>query len=83
MTARLAKRGGVPPVREPAVSEAERGAMMAWHFKRLEEERALAEDKDDAYLDASWADPKALKRELLGTASIGWRGARGPAVRKL
>jgi hypothetical protein len=41
----------------------------------------MAEDADDAYLEASWADPRALKRELHGTGSVGLRGARGPPVR--
>ena len=58
--------------------------MMAWHFKRTEEARALAADADDAYLEAAWADPKALKKELLGTGDVAWRGAaaRGGALRR-
>jgi cilia- and flagella-associated protein 298 len=79
---RLQRKGGGPPVREPAVSEDERKAMMAWYFKKQEEEKALAEDKDDAYLQANWADPKALKRELLGTTSLGWKQASMPSSRK-
>ena len=69
---RLARRSGEPPARAPAVSEAERSAMMAWHFRRLEEARALADDADDAYLQAAWADPKQLKKELLGVGDIGY-----------
>jgi len=75
--ARLQKRGGGPPVREAAVSEEERKAMMSWYFKKQEEEKALVEDRDDAYLAAKWADPKALKRELLGTGGIGWKPSAG------
>jgi len=75
--ARLQRPNGGPPVREPAVSEAERAAMMAMYFKKQEEAKALAENDDDAYHGARWADPKALKRELLGATSIGWRGPGG------
>jgi hypothetical protein len=60
-------------VREPAVSEDERKAMMAWYFKQQEQQKALAEDRDDGYLGAAWANPKGLKADLLGTGSIGWK----------
>ncbi len=76
--ARLQRKGGGAPVREPVVSEDERKAMMSWYFKKQEEEKAMAEDREDTYLAASWADPKALKRDLLGTGSISIRpGAAG------
>lgn len=81
IVARLQRRGAGAPVREPAVSEEERKAMMAFFFKKQEEEKALAEDKDDAYLAAAWADPKALKKDLMGTRSIGWKPAAGGAGR--
>lgn len=73
VVARLQKKGGGPPAREPAVTEEERKAMMAWYFKKQEEQKALADDKEDQYLSTSWADPKALKRDLLGTSNIGFR----------
>lgn len=79
VVAKLQKKGAGPPGREPVVSEDERKAMMSWYFKKQEEEKALAEDRDDGYLSAQWANPKALKQELLGTTSIGWRGASGGA----
>lgn len=72
IVAKLQKRGGGPPGREPAVSEDERKAMMAYYFKKTEDEKALAVDKDDSYLSTQWADPKALKTGLLGTSSIAW-----------
>ena len=50
---------------------------MAWYFKKQEEEKKLADDNEEGYLNAKWADPKALKRELLGATSIGWRGPGG------
>jgi cilia- and flagella-associated protein 298 len=78
IVARLQRKGGGAPVREPAVSEDERKAMMSWYFKKQEEEKALAEDKEDAHLGGGatgWADPKALKRDLMGTGNIGFRPA--------
>ncbi len=76
VVARLQRKGGGPPMREPAVSEAERSAMMAFYFKKQEEAKALAENDEDAHLNAKWADPKALKRDLLGAGNIGWKGSR-------
>ena len=73
VVARLQRKGGGAPVREPVVSEEERKAMMAAYFKKQEEEKALAEDGEDAYLGSSWADPKALKRSLQGAGGISFR----------
>jgi hypothetical protein len=73
VVARLQARDGGAPAREPAVSEDERRAMMAWYFKKQEEAKSLTEDNDDAYLNAAWANPKALKSDLLGTGGISWK----------
>jgi hypothetical protein len=61
------------PAREPAVSEAERKAMMAHYFKKQEEQKRMAEDDDNNYLASTWADSKALKSSLLGTKNIKYR----------
>jgi hypothetical protein len=68
IVAKLTKRGGGAPAREPVVSESERKAMMAHYFKKQEEMKKLAEDDDDNFEGASWADPKAMKRGLTGAA---------------
>ena len=75
--AKLQAAGQGAPTREPAVSDAERQAMMAWHFRRLEEKKALAADGDDRFLGSGWADPRALKASLNGTAGISWRPGGG------
>lgn len=67
---KLQKRGGGMPAREPAVSEDERKAMMAFYFKKQEELKRAADDDADEYMTSSWADPKALKNALRGTNSI-------------
>ncbi len=76
---KLQRKGGGAPAREPAVSEEERKSMMAWYFKKQEEEKAIAEANDDDYLASSWADPKALKKNLLGTGGISFRPAAAGA----
>jgi len=73
IVARLQRPGGGAPTREPGVSEEERKAMMAYYFKKTEEEKALAEDRDDSYLAAAWADPRALKSQLLGGGAVSWK----------
>ncbi len=45
-------------------------AMMAWYFKKQEEEKKLADDNEEGYLNAKWADPKALKSSLLGVGDV-------------
>ena len=67
---KLTKPGSGPPVREAAVTEEERKAMMAHYFKRQEDLKRLAESNEDDYLDSSWADPKAMKRNLQGVEQI-------------
>lgn len=68
--AKLQPRGAGPPAREPAVSEAERRAMTARYFKKQQELKALAENDDDDFMASSWADPKALKRNLIGASDV-------------
>ncbi|TMW58017.1 hypothetical protein Poli38472_013491 [Pythium oligandrum] len=67
---KLQKKGGGMPAREPAVSEDERKAMMAFYFKKQEELKQLAEDDAEDYMTSSWANPKALKNSLRGTNNI-------------
>ena len=65
-----------PPAREPIVNDDERNAMMAYHFKRQEELKKLAEAEEDDYLNSSWADPKGLKKNFYGLENI-----RAPGIR--
>jgi len=71
--AKLQPPGSGPPAREPAVSEDERKAMMAHYFRKQEELKRLAENNADDYLNSSWADPSALRKQLNGTANIAFR----------
>lgn len=67
---KLQRKGGGAPGREPAVSEAERQAMMAFYFKKQEELKQAAEDDAEDYMSSTWADPRALKNSLRGTQRI-------------
>lgn len=71
--AKLQARGAGPPAREPAVSEAERRAMTARYFKKQQELKALAENDDDGFMSSAWADPKSLKRGLIGATDVRFR----------
>lgn len=68
--AKLQRKGGGMPCREPGVSEDERKAMMAFYFKKQEELKKAADDDAEDYMTSSWADPKALKNSLRGTNHI-------------
>lgn len=74
--AKLQESGSGPPGREPAVSEDERKAMMAYYFKRQEELKRLAESSEDDYLNSQWADTKELKRNLQNIKDIKAPGLR-------
>jgi hypothetical protein len=70
------KQGTGAPGREPAVSEEERKAMMAFYFRKQEEAKRLAEADDDDYLGSSWANPKGLQQALRGVSSVKAPGIR-------
>eukprot|EP00041_Stephanoeca_diplocostata_P024106 m.603452 g.603452 ORF g.603452 m.603452 type:complete len:292 (+) comp22453_c0_seq1:130-1005(+) len=72
IVAKIQRRGGGAPVREPVVDDATQKAMMAFAYKKQEELKKLEEADDDSYLNAAWANPNALKGRLQGTGNIGF-----------
>ena len=44
-------------------------AMMAWHFKRQEQDKVLFADGGE-YTTAAWMNAKSLKQELSGVQNI-------------
>jgi hypothetical protein len=70
IVAKIQGKGSGPPAREPAVSEAERSAMMAHYFKKQEELKKVAEADDDEYLGSAWANPQSMKQGLRGVGNI-------------
>lgn len=71
--AKIQKKGGGAPVREPVVDAETQKQMMAYSYKKQEEWKKLEEADDDAYLNAPWADSGALKRSMHGTGGVSWR----------
>jgi hypothetical protein len=63
---KLAAKSAGAPVREARVDEGTHKAMLAHYYKKQEEQKKLHEDEDDSYLDSEWANPKALKSQLIG-----------------
>merc|ERR1711939_1091507 len=61
IVAKLAPKSSGAPVREPRIDEGTHKAMLAHYYKKQEEDKKLRDNDDDAYLDAQWANPKALK----------------------
>jgi len=66
---KLQKKGSSAPARQPAVSEAERKAMMAHYFKKQEELKKLATNDEDDYLNSAWANSRGLKNSLHGASN--------------
>jgi len=70
---KIQRRGKGAPVREPAVDEQTRKAMMAYWHKKQEVHKKLEQDDEDSYLNSEWANPNALKRSLQGTGGVSFR----------
>lgn len=66
---KLRAQGQSCPEREPPIDEDTHKAMMAHYFRQQEQLKRMAEDEDDAYMNAAWANPKALKTHLHGMAT--------------
>ncbi|OAE34068.1 hypothetical protein AXG93_4280s1170 [Marchantia polymorpha subsp. ruderalis] len=61
---KLQGKGHGAPAREPPIDSETQKAMMAWYYKKQEEQKALSVDEDDTYTNSEWANPKALKSAL-------------------
>ncbi|CAD8045008.1 unnamed protein product [Paramecium primaurelia] len=71
---RLQKTGGGAPVREPAVDAETQKKMMAFYYKKQQEQKELEAENEDQYLNSQWANPKQLKQQLMGASDqISWK----------
>jgi len=71
---KLCPRSSGAPAREPRIDDNTHKVMLSHYYKKQEENKKLQSDEDDSYLDAEWADPKALKGALVsGGKPISWR----------
>jgi hypothetical protein len=51
--------------------------MIAFYYKKQEENKRLMEDFDNDYQAAQWADPSSLKKAFNGLSSdISWKPRR-------
>lgn len=71
--AKLQKSGAGAPVREPVVDSETQKQMVSWYHKKQEESKKLGGEDEDQYLNSVWADPKGLKKQLIGGNNIRWR----------
>eukprot|EP00879_Flechtneria_rotunda_P011011 GHRR01011506.1.p1 GENE.GHRR01011506.1~~GHRR01011506.1.p1 ORF type:complete len:198 (+),score=74.55 GHRR01011506.1:399-992(+) len=69
-TVKLQKKGQGAPAREPVVDAETQNAMMAWYYKKQEEQKALNQDEDDSYTHSSWANSKSLKAHFTGISTV-------------
>ena len=53
-----------------AVDKATQQAMMAWYHKKQEEQKALEENQDDAYMHSNWASANSLKAHFAGVSEV-------------
>jgi len=70
ITAKLQRKGGGAPAREPVFNEEEKKKLMANAYKRQEEIKKLNEESSESYMDSDWADTSALKRSLMGISEV-------------
>ncbi len=70
---KLTKKGSQAPARQPAVDEETRKKMMSHWHKQQEMNKQLEQDDDDAFMNSSWANPKAIKSSTMGIDSIRYR----------
>jgi hypothetical protein len=71
---KMQKKGQGAPVREPTIDEKTHKEMLSFYHKKQEEQKLLAEDDEDAYLNSVWANNKGLKASMHGTGDIKMAG---------
>jgi len=77
IVAKLQKKGGGAPQREPAISQDEHKAMLSYYHKKQEEMKKLESNEEDDYTNSAWANTKSLKSHFsgVGNVSVGGRGS--------
>eukprot|EP00877_Chromochloris_zofingiensis_P003118 jgi/Chrzof1/12807/Cz07g08070.t1 len=67
---KLQKKGQGAPAREPPVDADTQKAMLAWYYKKQQEQKELAGNEDDSYINSTWADTKTLKQHFSGVHDV-------------
>lgn len=52
-------------MRESPIDEMTQKEMMAYYYKKQEEQKKLEAESDDAYMNSSWANPEAMKSNMV------------------
>lgn len=74
---KLQPKSSGAPAREPRIDEDTHKAMLSYYYKKQEEQKKLEANDDDSYMDSQWANPKALKSQLVGGGrDISWKAGR-------
>lgn len=67
---KLAKEGNSAPPREPPIDAKTQNEMMAFWYRKQEEQKKLVEDDDLSFGNSEWANSKGLKNQLLGFEGV-------------
>jgi hypothetical protein len=67
---KLSKEGASAPPREPAIDAKTQNEMMAFWYRKQEEQKKLVEDDDLSFGNSEWANSKGLKNQLLGFEQV-------------
>ena len=70
---KVSTRRGGQPTSESWLDEENQKKIALLNHQRMEELRRLERDKDDSYLNSTWADGSALKRKFQGMSNISWK----------
>ncbi|CAD2213012.1 Protein of unknown function (DUF2870), putative [Angomonas deanei] len=73
ITVKLTAEGAGAPPREPAVDARTQAELMAHYYKKQEEMKKVIDDEDLSFGNSEWADPKGLKKQLLGVDNVKYR----------
>ena len=70
---KVSTRRGGQPTSESWLDEENQKKIALLNHQRMEELRRLERDRDDSYLNSTWADGSALKRKFQGMNNISWK----------
>jgi len=70
---KLQKEGSGQPVAEPQIDPETHKKMLAYYYKKQEDQKVLDKDDGDEYMNSEWANPNNLKNSLHGQSKVGFR----------
>ena len=62
---KIDKKGNGAPVRESPIDENTHKDMLAYYYKKQEEQKKLETETDDNFTNSSWANPDQLKKSMI------------------